>query len=226
MVTTYPRDHSPRGFGIGIYAGLGQSDRELEEAQANLGLDPTSALGYGGLALSSLNLGRFDEARATAAEALARNLDSPFLRDSLYELAFLENDAPEMAQQVAWASGKPGAEDLTLAMESHTAVFTGQAGKARDSFRKAVASAERADEKETAALYQADAAQWEAFLGFSAAARENAHAALSSWKGRDVEYGAALGLALANNARGEQIRIANLARRSGKALPRRYTGEV
>src|ERR1700720_4798433 len=64
---TYPRDHSPRGFGTGIYAGLGQYDRELEEAQANLVLDPTSALGYGGLALSYLNLGRFNEARATAA---------------------------------------------------------------------------------------------------------------------------------------------------------------
>ena len=216
---TYPRDHSPRGFRMGIYAGLGQHDRALEEAQANLGLDPTSALGYGGLALSYLNLGRFNEARATAAEALARNLDSPFLRDSLYELAFLENDASEMAQHVAWASGKPGAEDLILAMESHTAVFTGQVGKARDFFRRAVASAERAEEKETAALYQADAAQWEAFFGFAAAARELAHAALSGWKGRDVEYGAALGLALANNARGEQTGIANLADDLAKRFP-------
>jgi eukaryotic-like serine/threonine-protein kinase len=216
---TYPRDHSPRGFRMGIYAGLGQHDRALEEAQANLGLDPTSALGYGGLALSYLNLGRFNEARATAAEALARNLDSPFLRDSLYELAFLENDASEMAQHVAWASGKPGAEDLILAMESHTAVFTGQVGKARDFFRRAVASAERADEKETAALYQADAAQWEALFGFAAEAREHAHAALSGWKGRDVEYGAALGLALANNARGEQTGIANLADDLAKRFP-------
>jgi eukaryotic-like serine/threonine-protein kinase len=216
---TYPRDHSPRGFGIGIYAGLGQYDRELEEAQANLGLDPTSALGYGGLALSYLNLGRFNEARATATEALAKNLDSPFLRDNLYELAFLENDASEMARQVAWASGKPGAEDLILAMESHTAVFTGQVGKARDFFRRSVASAERADEKETAALYQADAAQWEALFGFAAEAREHAHAALSGSKGRDVEYGAALGLALANNARGEQTGIANLADDLARQFP-------
>jgi tetratricopeptide (TPR) repeat protein len=164
-------------------------------------------------------LGRFNEARATATEALARNLDSPFLRDDLYELAFLENDASEMARQVAWASGKPGAEDLILAMESHTAVFTGQVGKARDFFRRAVASAERANEKETAALYQADAAQWEALFGFAAEAREHAHAALSGWKGRDVEYGAALGLALANNARGEQTGIANLADDLAKRFP-------
>lgn len=120
---TFPKHHSPWGFETGIYAGLGQCDRELEEAQANLDLDPTSALGYGGLSLSYLNLGRFDEARSTAAEALAKNLDSSFLRESLYELAFLKNDASEMAQQVAWASSKPGVEDFILAMESPTAVF-------------------------------------------------------------------------------------------------------
>jgi tetratricopeptide (TPR) repeat protein len=208
---SYPRDHQPHGFAIAVYSGLGQYERALDEARQNLSLDPTSALSYGGLALSYVNLGRLNEARATANEALAKNLDSPLLRDSLYELAFLENDGSEMAQQVAWASGKPGAEDLILAMESHSAVFTGQVGKARDFFRRAVASAERADEKETAALYQADAAQWEALFGFAADARERAHAALSGWKGRDVEYGAALGLALANNARGEQTGIANLA---------------
>jgi len=71
----------------------------------------------------------------------------------------------------------------------------------------------------TAALYQADAAQWEALFGFAAEARERAHAALSGWKGRDVEYGAALGLALANNARGEQIGIANLADDLAKRFP-------
>jgi Flp pilus assembly protein TadD len=208
---TYPRDHQPHGFGIAVYSGLGQYERALDEARENLSLDPTSALGYGGLALSYLNLGRLNEVRATVAVALAKNLDSPFLRDSLYELAFLENDASEMAQQVAWASGKPGAEDLILAMESHTAVFGGQVRKARDFFRRALASAERADEKETAALYQADAAQWEALFGFATESRERARAALSGWRGRDVQYSAALGLALANNAHGEQAEIANLA---------------
>ena len=66
----------------------------------------------------------------------------------------------------------------------------------------------------TAALYQADAAQWEALFGFAAEAREHSHAALSGWSGRDVEYGAALGLALANNAPGQQTNLADdLAKR-------------
>jgi eukaryotic-like serine/threonine-protein kinase len=216
---TYPRDHQPRGFGMAIYAGLGQYDRALEEAQANLGLDPTSALGYGGLALSYLYLGRLKEARATAAEALSKELDSPLLRDDLYELAFLENDAPGLAEQLDWASGKPGAEDFMLAMEFHTAAYTGQVSRAGEFFRRAVAAAERADEKETAALYQADAAQWEALYGFTAEARERAHAALSGGRGRDVEYGAALGLAMIGNAKGEQAEIANLADDLAKRFP-------
>jgi len=216
---TYPRDHSPRGFNGGIYAALGQYDRALEESQVNLRLDPTSALGYGGLALSYLYVGRLKEARATAAEALSKELDSPLLRDDLYELAFLENDAPGQAEQLDWASGKPGVEDFMLAMQSHTAAYTGEVSKARDSFRRAVAAAERAEEKETVALYQADAAEWEAMLGFGAEARERARAALSGWRGRDVEFSAAWGLALANNAYGEQAEIANLLDDLAKRFP-------
>jgi DNA-binding winged helix-turn-helix (wHTH) protein/tetratricopeptide (TPR) repeat protein len=216
---SYPRDHSPRGFAIGIYGTLGGYERALEEARANLELDPTSSLSYGGLTLSYLALDRLKEAGATAAEALAKNLDSSFLRDNLYELAFLENDTRGMAEQVRWASGKPGAEDPMLAMESHTAVYAGQVSRARDLFRRAVASAERADEKETAALYQADAAQWEALLGFTAEARERARAALSAWRGRDVEYSAAWGLALANKEPDEQAEIANLADDLAKRFP-------
>jgi eukaryotic-like serine/threonine-protein kinase len=208
---TYPRDHSPRGYRLGIYAGLGQYDRALEEARANLGLDPTSALGYGGLVMSYLALGRLDEARATAEEAIRRNVDSPFLRFDLYELAFLQNDAAAMAQQLAWAAGKPGAEDFLLAMEAHTTAYTGHVGKARDLSRRAVSSAERAEEKEAAALYDADAAQWEALFGFVAKARERAGAALANSRGRDVEYGAALALASVEDAGREQAEAEKLA---------------
>jgi hypothetical protein len=48
-----------------------------------------------------------DEARVTAEDAQAKKLDSPYLHAALYQLAFLKNDAAEMAQHVAWASGKP-----------------------------------------------------------------------------------------------------------------------
>src|SRR5262249_9152567 len=73
--------------------------------------------------------------------------------------------------------------------------------------------------RETAALYEADAAEWEALFGFAAQARERARTALSRWRGRDVEYGAALGLALANNANEEQAEIEKFADELAKRFP-------
>src|SRR5262249_498528 len=72
---TYPRDSNPRGIGTGIYAALGRHDRALEEARANLRLEPGIALGYGGLVMSYLSLNRLGEARDAAAEAAGKDLD-------------------------------------------------------------------------------------------------------------------------------------------------------
>jgi eukaryotic-like serine/threonine-protein kinase len=208
---TYPRDHLPRGFGIAIYSALSQYERALEEARANLLLDPTSALAYGGLVMSYIPLGRLREAKATGSAALAKNLDSPFLREELYQVAFLENNAPDMEQQLVWAAGKPGVEDLMLAMHSHTAAYSGRVSNASDFLRRAVDSAERAEEKETAALYEADAGEWEALFGLSAQCREHGRAALSRSRGRDVEFAATLGLALGDQTGRDQSEIKRLA---------------
>ena len=208
---TYPRDDNPRGIGIGIYFFLGQYERALEEARANLRLAPAIRIGYGGLVDSYLSLNRLEEARAAAEEARVKDLDSPFLRYDLYELAFLQNDAAGMAQQLAWSAGKPGVEDLLLALEADTAAYSGGLRKARDLSRRAVASAERVEQKETAAHYEADAALREALFGNAADARERAVAALALPNGRDVKYGVALALAFARDAASEQARVEKIA---------------
>jgi hypothetical protein len=66
-------------------------------------------------------------------------------------LAFLQNDAAGMKQQVAWATGKPGMEDGLLDVEANTAAYSGRLRKAREFSRRAMDSAERAEEKETVA---------------------------------------------------------------------------
>ena len=63
---------------------------------------------------SYLSLNRLKEAQATAKEMQAKSLDSSNLSFTLYALAFLQNDAEGMAQQVAWSAGKPGVEDALL----------------------------------------------------------------------------------------------------------------
>jgi hypothetical protein len=118
-----------------------------------------------------------------------------------------------MAQQVTWAAGKSGVEDVLLAREADTAAYSGQLAKARDFSRQAVASAERAAEKEKAASYEVDAALREALFGNAAAGRQRAAAALGLSTGRDVKYGAALALAMAGDAARAQALAEDLAKR-------------
>ena len=90
------------------------------------------------------------------------------LRANIYLLAFLQGDAAQMEKQLAWSAGKPGDEDFLLSAQSDTEAYYGRMSKARDFSRRAVDSAVRADSKETAALWQVNAALREAELGNAA----------------------------------------------------------
>jgi hypothetical protein len=113
----------------------------------------------------------------------------------MYYLAFLRRDSAQMEQQVAWGAGKPGAEDVLLSAQSDTEAYYGRRSKARDFSRRAVDSAVRADSKETAALWQVNAALREAEWGDTASAKQDLTAALALSPGRDVKVAAALALA-------------------------------
>ena len=209
----YPRDDVPLGYLSAIDTQIGKHDKALSEAQEALRRGPISAVNYANLAFSYLNLNRLDEAKATAEQAQAKKLDSQSLRASLYQLAFLQNDAQGMANQVTWATGKPGVEDVLLASEANTAAYFGRLAQAREFSRRAMASAEREEEKETAAGYEAALALWEALFGKAAEARRLSAAALGLSNGRDVQYGAALVLAFTGNAGQAQTLADDLGKR-------------
>jgi eukaryotic-like serine/threonine-protein kinase len=209
---TYPRDDVPKIVLGVVYSKLGQYDKLLAENREALRLY-AGAANYANLTESYLYLNRLDEARATAADAQAKKLDSPYLRFCLYQLAFLQNDAAVMAQQVTWASGKSGWEDVLAAEEADSAAYFGRLAKARELSRRAVASAERAEEKETAASYEADVALREALFGNAAEARQRAATALRLSIGRDVQYEAALAFALAGDAARAEALADDLAKR-------------
>ena len=210
---TYPRDALPPHSLAIIYKNLGQYDNALAEAKEAIRLDPSSALAYASLVSSYFYLNRLDEARATAGEAIAKKLDSPYLRLNLYLLAFLKNDAAGMAQQVAWSAHEPGVEDMLLAAEADTAAYFGRPGKARELSRRAVASAQHAGKGGTAAAYEADAALREALFDNFTEARERSATALGLSTGRDVEYGVVLALALAGTGARAQAIADDLAKR-------------
>ena len=196
----YPRDEKPVGnLGL-LYGYTGQHEKALSQARETLRLQPASGLRYANLVQNYIRLGRLQEARATAVEAQSKKLDSPYLHFYLYQLAFLQEDESGRAQQVAWAGGKSGVEDVLLAAEADTASYAGQLRKSREFSQQAILSAERAEAKETAAGYDADAALTEALVGNTAEARQRGDAALARSTSRDVKFGVALALARAGNA--------------------------
>jgi serine/threonine protein kinase/tetratricopeptide (TPR) repeat protein len=212
---TYPRDDVPRTNLSVLDWVLGQYDRALAEARDALRLEPSSGNNYENLAISFFYLNRIEEAQATIEEAHANKLDTPYLQRLVYLLAFLKNDTAGMAKQIAWATGKPGIEDVFLSTEADTSAYAGQLEKARELSRRAVASAQDAEEKETAASYEASAALREALFGNPAEARQRAAAALTLSTGREVQYQAALALALT----GDRERAQALADDLGKRYP-------
>jgi eukaryotic-like serine/threonine-protein kinase len=193
---SYPRDEIPYTNLGSIDASLGRYEKSLAQAQEAFRLNP-SGLNYSNLAGTFVCLNRLDEARVTAEEAQGKKLDSPYLRVVLYQLAFLKNDSAAMAQHLAWATGKPGIEDTLLAMHADSTAYAGQLRKAEELTRQAVASATHADEKETAALYEAEAGVRRALVGDTNLAKEHAAAALAMTDGRDVRFLAAITYAFA-----------------------------
>jgi hypothetical protein len=164
-------------------------------------LEPNQVVGYVNLGEIYLALNRFDDARATTEEALGRKLEAIPLHLNLYALAFFQGNAAAMKQQADWAIGKPGAEDSMLSLESDSEALTGKLGKARGLSRQAIDTARRSDEKEPAALWQANAAIREALFGNADVARQDAAAAAALAPGsHDAEAQATLAYALAGDA--------------------------
>jgi serine/threonine protein kinase/tetratricopeptide (TPR) repeat protein len=191
-IANYPRDPVPHNNLGQNYVIMGHYDKALHEVQEALRLAPDNVIIYGNLGLIYLYLNRLDEAKATFDQAFAHNLDGGGLRGNIYSFAFLRGDAALMEQQLAWVAGRPGDEDPLLSAQSDTEAYYGRLRKARDFSRRAVDSAIRADSKETAALWQVNAALREAELGNAALAKQGVAAALTLSPGRDVQVLAAL----------------------------------
>jgi eukaryotic-like serine/threonine-protein kinase len=210
----YPRSPDPHMFLGGIiYPVLGQYEKAVEEAREVIQLVPDAPLPYYVLMYHYTALNRLDEAKATYDQALEHKLNHPTFHTGLYMIAFLQDDAAGMAQQVVWGAGKPGVEDVLLASEADTAAYSGKLSAAREFSRQAIDSAERADKKETAATYSALAGLREALFGNADEARRAVTFGARSPTGRDAEYCAALALAYAGDDRKAQTLTDDLGRR-------------
>ena len=210
---TYPSDAVAANNLGRTYSTLGDYDKSLAAYQQALKLGPATGLLYSNLVFSYLSVDRLDEARATAQEAQDHHLDSPWIHLYLYWVDFLQHDQAGMAREVANVTGKPGSEDLSLYQQANTAAFGGQFTKAQQLTQQAIASAEHADDKPTAAGYQAIHAVHQALAGNSAMAQQQAKSALALSASTEVKSLAGLALALAGDSE-EAMRFADDLARS------------
>jgi serine/threonine protein kinase/tetratricopeptide (TPR) repeat protein len=211
---TYPRDDTPYGNLGATYDILGEYQKSVPVSQEALKQNPASGHNYGNLVSIYVTVNRLDEARAMAEEARTRSLDTPIIHLSLYQIDFLQHDAAGMDREAASLMGKPGYEDTMLYNEADTAAYGGQFAKAREFTRRAADSAQRADERETAAGYIAEGAWREALGGNGSLAKQQAQAALALSTGRDVRAIAAMTLGLAGDFTG--------AEKLGEALSKEF----
>ena len=216
LIESYPR-RSQAYLDLGVaYSNLGQYEKAAELTKQGLRLAPDKGFSYANLAIYSLYLQRFDEARQVIHEAQARKLDNVDLHDVSYTLAFLGADSAAMAEQQQWFAGKPESEYLGLEEASDTEAYGGHLAKARELTKRAVDSAIRVDNKESGASWQAVAALEQAAYGNFVEARQTASEALKLAHANQLaEIQAALAFAMAGNT----ARAESLAQDLGKRFP-------
>jgi eukaryotic-like serine/threonine-protein kinase len=193
---TYPGDPSAYGNLAHVYGLLGNYEMQLALTREELRLVQDRGYANGNLAKAYQHLSRFDEAEAIYKQMKEGTSAMETTVGSRYLLAFARNDTTKMAQMVA---GPPVETDL-LALQADTEAWYGKLKKARAFTRRAMDSAQRDHDGETAAEYQVLAAARDVETGNREQARAEAKAALGLAPTRVVRSATALILARAGDS--------------------------
>jgi hypothetical protein len=216
QIASYPRDYRAHLDLAIVYGQQGQYDDAAAVVRQAVQLAPDDVASYGVLGYDLIASQRVDEAGQAIRNAQARKLDDFVLRQILYAQAFLKDDSSVKQEQAAWFTGKTAVENSGLSLESDTAAFAGHLRRARELTAQAVDSAVRNEHKESAAIWQANAALREAGFGNPGESRKLAGEALDLLSsGQAVEIESALALAIA----GDNARSAALAQDLNRRFP-------
>ncbi len=210
----YPREIRPPSLLSGaIYPIFGKYEKAIVEAKKAIALDPDFVFSYGDLSTAYQFLERYSEAKTALQQATGRKLPEEAFLPQPYVLAFLRGDRPEMDRQAALGDAAPETAGSVALQQSLAFAYSGHLQQARRMSQQAVTLAQQVMQPETVALYHAGAAIREALFGNAAEAKRKVMAALELSKARDVDYGAALALALAGEAARSEGLMSDLAKR-------------
>jgi serine/threonine protein kinase/tetratricopeptide (TPR) repeat protein len=219
LIATYPQARIAQNWENNLallYGKQGQYEKAAEIFRQLVRDYPGDPEYESNLASEALHLQRLDEARQVVRAMQAKKIDYAGLREVQYALAFIGADSTAMSEQLQWFASQPENASEGLALSSATEAYGGHLSKARGLTKRSVDTAIRTDSKESGAIGQASAAQWEAAYGNPAEARQSAAEALKLVPtSQAVEAEAALAFALA----GDTARADSLAQDLNKQSP-------
>jgi eukaryotic-like serine/threonine-protein kinase len=206
----YPRVPEPHIFmARTICHPAGNYTKAIEECEKAIDVDPDYAGAYAILARSYQYLGELDQAQNALQRAFARKLVSSQFEVQRIDHAFLTGDRVGMDEVEALARGN---SNEAIDHVAFILAYSGHLAQARIAVQSAMDVARRKDKPETAALYEAGAGLWEAFLGNAADATRRAMAAHAVSKELYVDFGAAFALAVAGDSTRSQKLASDLER--------------
>jgi serine/threonine protein kinase/tetratricopeptide (TPR) repeat protein len=209
---SYPRDPSPHTLIAGLaLSSTGQYELAIAETEKAIALDPDLPPAYANKAFNQLRLNRLDDALLTVRRAAERKLESTSLLLIPYFVAFLRGAGDELERSAAAARKSAATEDIISHLEALALARAGRLQEARRMSAIPVEIAQKSGRRERAGLFEAATAVWEAFYG-NAAARQSASKALALGRGRDVDYAAAVALALSGDLPHSRALAEHLAR--------------
>jgi eukaryotic-like serine/threonine-protein kinase len=211
---SYPRDPVPHSMLGGFpNKAAGRYEQGIVEARKATELDPDFAIAYYGLAVDNVYLGRVQEGENVLRRAAARGLTIDEFIMLEHDIAFLKGDQEGMERAVARGRERSGGDTWISNKEAYALAYAGHLNKARASSQRATDQAMQEAQPERAGLWQAGESLREAFFGNASQARKKAIAALKLSKNREVEFGAALALALSGEDGRVQQLVDDLERR-------------
>ena len=203
----YPRDYrAPNALAVSLNR-LGRYEQAVEEAQEAQRRNPQHPFPRSNLAYAYRGQSRFADARRTAEEALAQQLETLPLRRLVYQLALIEGDGALAERTLAWSRGRPREYDIVGAQAQATA-YLGQLARARALYQKTLELARRQNLGEIALGYAAQAALTEAVYGNRSEALAQARDVLRREPSAAPRLRAAAALALAGAAAEAEALIA------------------
>jgi eukaryotic-like serine/threonine-protein kinase len=213
---TYPHEFLAHSFLAGfVDPVLANYTGAVEEGQKVIELNPDASLGYYLLGYDLIYQNDIQGAENVLHIAAVRNLDQVRMATLRFDLAYMKGDAVGMRREVESAQAHPETEDWILDRQAFAEASEGRLKNAISLSRHAVALALQGGRREQAAVFEARAALWEAFFENSIEAKRTATAALALAGNREVNYGAALALALS----GDSTQAEKLANDLEKSYP-------